>query len=451
MKIILNEEQQKTLEIIKTKKQYGIFFDMGVGKTSLILSLIEFLAFDKLENLRTLVIAPANVAHVLEVWQEEIQKWENFQYFDYVEYNGTPKKRIEKIQQKDNTIAILSDGLIEWWYDEYGTLDMFDMIVIDESSRFKSPKSKRFKKLAKMLNPEKQRIYELTGTPVPNGWQDIWSQIYLMDKGERLGRSYWKFLDIYFMTFGYKRYLSKENREFILGLIKDICVFADSSNIALPLKIEEKVFLEFSPEKRKIYDDFKKDYIMELEKTEITVLSKQILINKCMQLSNGCVYLNKSKEYKVFDNSKIEFVRKYSEEHPQENILVFYPYRFDKERLLQLPGAEAIDDKKSKNKWNKKQIKIGVISPFSFQYGGNLQSGGYTIIWFGLIWALESFLQSNKRIFRQGQTHDVKIIYLMIKDTWDDYVYKCVVSKELDQKEFLKRINMKTLISEGVI
>lgn len=445
MKITLNSEQQAALDIIKDKRHYGIFFDMGVGKTALMLSLIEYLAFDKLEVSNILIVAPASVANKLTVWQDEIKKWDNFEYFDYHDLSGTKQKRIEKVENNNNSITIMSDALVTWWKEEYGNFDMFDMIIVDESSRFKSAKAKRFKALAKMIDLNKHRVYLLSGTPVPNGWEDMWSQIFLLDKGKRLGTSYWKFLDTYFLTFNYKRMLTKENKAYLMDLIKDICVFASSDNIKLPNLTEEKIYLEFTPEKQQIFRKFKNDYVLELEQEQISVLSKQILINKCLQLSNGCVYNDKEGNYTVFDDGKLEWVRKYSEEHPEENILVFYSYKFDKKRLLTLPGAEAVQDIESKNKWNEGKIKIGVISPYSFQYGGNLQYGGYTIIWFGLLWGLENYLQSNKRIYRQGQKHDVKIMYLLTKNTWDDYVYKAVVTKEINQKDFLNSIDIKNM------
>ena len=445
MKITLNSEQQAALDIIKDKRQYGIFFDMGVGKTALMLSLIEYLAFDKLEVANILIVAPASVANKLTVWQDEIKKWDNFEYFDYHDLSGTKQKRIEKVENNKNSITIMSDALVIWWKEEYGNFDMFDMIIVDESSRFKSAKAKRFKALAKMIDLKKHRVYLLSGTPVPNGWEDMWSQIFLLDKGKRLGTSYWKFLDKYFLTFNYKRMLTKENKAYLMDLIKDICVFASSDNIKLPNLTEEKIYLEFSPEKQQIFRKFKNDYVLELEQEQISVLSKQILINKCLQLSNGCVYNDKEGNYTVFDDGKLEWVKKYSEEHPEENILVFYSYKFDKKRLLTLPGAEAVQDVESKNKWNEGKIKIGVISPYSFQYGVNLQYGGYTIIWFGLLWGLENYLQSNKRIYRQGQKHDVKIMYLLTKNTWDDYVYKAVVTKEINQKDFLNSIDIKNM------
>lgn len=450
MQITLNEEQANALEIIKQKRHYGIFFDMGVGKTALMLSLIEHLAFDKLEVSNVLIIAPASVANKLTVWQDEIKKWDNFDYFDYHDLSGTEKKRKEKIENNKPSITIMSDSLVMWWFEEYGNMDMFNMIIIDESSRFKSAKAKKFKKLAKMIDLDKHRVYLLSGTPVPNGWEDIWSQMFLLDKGKRLGTSYWKFLDNYFMTYGYKRMLTKENKKYIMQLIKDLCIFASSDNMKLPKLTEEKIMLEFSKEKQATFEKFKDDYILDIDNEEISVLSKQILINKCLQLSNGAVYNDKEGNYKIFDDSKIEFVRNYSEQHPNENILVFYSFKFDKKRLLELPGAERIDDVASKNKWNEGKIKIGIISPYSFQYGGNLQFGGHTIIWFGLLWGLENYLQSNKRIYRQGQKNDVKIMYLMMKNTWDDYVYKVVVSKEITQKGFLENINMKNLTKETI-
>lgn len=450
MRITLNETQREVLDLIKEeKKQYGIFLDMGVGKTPLILSLIEYIVFDKLEDLRTLIIAPASVANKLQVWQDEIEKWENFDYFDYTCLNGTPKEREKSVKESSNSITIMSDALINWWEEEIGNLDMFDMIIIDESSRFKSPKAKKFKKLSKMIDVDRHRVYLLTGTPTPNGWQDIWSQIYLMDKGKRLGKSYWRFLDNFFMVFNYRKYIKKEDRKIILELIEDICVFANSDKIELPKKEEKKVYLEFEPDKMIKFKDFKDNYVLDLEEKDLTVLNKQNLINKCLQLSNGCVYYDKKQNYTIFDNTKLEWVRRYSEQHPDENILVFYSFKFDKKRLMQLPGAEEIVDTKSKNKWNRGEIKLGIISPFSFQYGGNLQYGGHTIVWFGLIWNLENYLQSNKRLWRQGQKNDVKIFYLLMKNTWDDYVYKAIVTKEIDQKEFLSNIDLSRMKKEG--
>jgi SNF2 family DNA or RNA helicase len=443
MKITLNEEQETALDIIKDKRHYGVFFDMGVGKTALMLALIEYLAFDKLEVNNVLIIAPASVANRLNVWQDEIKKWENFSYFDFHDLSGTAKERVEKINTKKSSITIMSDSLVDWWFETYGNLYMFDMIIVDESSRFKSSKSIRFKRLAKMIDLNRHRVYLLSGTPVPNGLEDVWSQIFLLDKGERLGTSFWKFIDTYFFVINYNRILYKNNRDIIMDKIKDICVFASSDKIALTKKVEEKIYFEFTPEKQKMFKDFKDDYILQLDQKEITVLSKQILINKCLQLSNGCIYHDAEGNYTTFDDSKLKFVEEYSEKHPEENILVFYSFKFDKIRLLKLKGARAIETTQDKDDWNSGKIKLGIISPYSFQYGGNLQYGGYTIIWFGLMWGLENYLQSNKRIWRQGQKHDVKIMYLMMKNTWDDHVYKAVVTKEIDQKDFLNKIDMR--------
>jgi SNF2 family DNA or RNA helicase len=448
MKIKLNEDQQKAFEIIKDKRHYGIFFDMGVGKTALMLKLIDYLTFERLETNNILILAPATVANKLEVWQEEIKKWDNFSYFEYFNLSGTEKQRIKKLNNEKGSITIMSDSLLNWWYEIYGNLEMFDMIIIDESSRFKSPKTIKFKNLAKMINLEKHRVYLLSGTPAPNGWEDIWSQIYLLDKGERLGSSFWKFLDKYFLIYGYRRYLTKANKIIIENLIKDICIFASSKNIKLPPKEEFKIMLNFPPEKKQQFDRFANDYILELENEEkISVMSKQALINKCLQLANGSAYLKQNRysddlKYIIFDDTKLKWVKEYSKTHPKENILVFYCFAFDKERLLELEGAEAIIDIKSKNKWNRGEIKLGIISPFSFQYGGNLQEGGATIIWFGLMWGLENYLQSNKRIYRQGQKNKVKIFYILMENTWDNYVYKIVITKEENQKDFLERINI---------
>lgn len=442
MKINLNVDQQKAFEIIKEKRCYGIFFDMGVGKTALMLKLIDYLSFEKLELSNILIIAPATVANKLEVWQDEIKKWENFSFFEYFDLKGTEQQRIKKLNNEKGSITIMSDSLIKWWYNTYGSLDMFEMIIIDESSRFKSPQAVRFKTLAKMINLDIHRVYLLSGTPIPNGLGDIWSQIYLMDKGERLGTSSWKFIDKFFSTYGYKRYITKEKKEIVMDLISDICIFASSENIKLPPKEEKEINLTFPVAKALQFKEFEKNYIVQLDTEDIvSVMAKQVLINKCLQLANGGVYL-KDMSWVEFDDTKLNWVKEYNETHPDENILVFYCFKFDKERLLKIEGAEAICDVDSKNKWNRGEIKLGVISPFSFQYGGNLQDGGSTIIWFGLMWGLENYLQSNKRLWRQGQKRVVKIFYLLMENTWDTFVYQTVIKKEITQSEFLERINI---------
>lgn len=292
MKITLNELQQAVYDIIVEEQTFGVFLDMGVGKTALMLSLIDYLVYERMEmDGNILIIAPKGVSNKTQVWQEEIKKWQNFNFFNYVELHGTPQKREQLFEQNNKgNIFIMSDGLLSWWRETYGNLLMFDMVIVDESSRFKSHKSQRFKDLAAMTNPKYQRIYLLSGTPIPNGYQDLWSQMYLLDRGERLNKSYWSYLGQYFQKYKFKVYLTKATKQVILEKVRDKCVFADNTLSLPPIK-HEKVLLNFDREMLMKYRYFEEQYIFELaNKKDVSVLDARTLVNKCLQLANGSVY-----------------------------------------------------------------------------------------------------------------------------------------------------------------
>ncbi len=439
--ITLREKQQQAFERCKHEKRFGIFFDMNVGKTATMLALIDYLVFETLEVEKILIIAPSTVINKAKVWQKEIKKWKNFNFFDFVELNGTPNERLDKKEKSLNTIALMSDGLVSWYKDTYGNLDDFDMIIVDESSRFKSHQSQKFKALSKMIK-DKHRVYLLSGTPMPNGYQDLWSQMFLLDGGKRMDNNYYRFIKRYaYYINDFKFVFLKDSKEVISEKVSDICMFADGSDIELPPKEEIIVNLEWDLEKQMTYNEFKKSYVLELENGDLSVNSITGLINKTLQLSNGCVYVDKELNYKVFDDTKLNWMKDFIKT-ARDNMLVFYSFKFDKNRLLTLDGAREIKSDKDVDDWNDGKIKVGVISPYSFQYGANLQYGGSIVVWYGLLWGLENYLQSNRRIWRYGQKNKVEVYYLLMKNTNDYIVYQRLISKDLDEQEFLNKIKL---------
>ena len=438
---VLREHQKQVLDICKVQKRYGIFFTMGAGKTSTMLSLIDYLVFESMEVEKILIIAPSTVINKAKVWQKEIKKWKNFHFFDFIELNGSPDDRIKKKETSLNTIALMSDGLVSWYKNTYKNLDDFDMIIIDESSRFKSHKSEKFKALSKMIK-DRHRVYLLSGTPMPNGYQDLWSQMYLLDGGKRMDDNYYRFVQKYaYYINDYKFVFLKDTKEYLGDKVSDICMFADGSDIKLPEKEEHLIMLKWSDEKHNIYKNFRKHYVLELENGDLSVLSITALLNKSLQLANGCVYLDKELNYEVFDNTKLDWVKNFAKT-ARDNMLVFYSFKFDKKRLLTIEGAREIKSDIDVDDWNEGKIKIGVISPYSFQYGANLQYGGSIIVWFGLLWGLENYLQSNHRIWRYGQKNKVDIYYLLMEDTNDLYVYKRLIAKDMEEQDFLDKIKL---------
>ncbi len=439
--ITLRKKQQEAFERCKYEKRFGIFFDMNVGKTATMLALIDYLVFESMEVEKILIIAPSTVINKSKVWQKEIKKWKNFHFFDFIELNGSPDDRIKKKETSLNTIALMSDGLVSWYKNTYKNLDDFDMIIIDESSRFKSHKSEKFKALSRMIK-DKHRVYLLSGTPMPNGYQDLWSQMFLLDGGKRMEDNYYRFIQKYaYYINDYKFVFLKDTKECLGNKVSDICMFADGSDIKLPEKEEHLVMLKWSDEKHNIYKNFRKHYVLELENGDLSVLSITALLNKSLQLANGCVYIDKELNYEVFDNTKLDWVKDFAKTS-RDNMLVFYSFKFDKQRLLTIEGAMEIKSDKDVDDWNEGKIKVGVISPYSFQYGANLQYGGSIIVWFGLLWGLENYLQSNRRIWRYGQKNKVDIYYLLMEDTNDLYVYKRLISKDMEEQEFLDKIRL---------
>ena len=438
--ITLREKQLEAFERCKDEKRFGVFFDMNVGKTATMLQLIDYLAFETLEVSNILIIAPATVVTKAKVWQKEIEKWKNFSYFDFIELSGTQKQRKEKKENSNNTITLMSDSLVVWYKETYDNLDDFDMVIIDESSRFKNPTSQKFKALSKMLKP-KHRVYLLSGTPMPNGFQDLWSQMYLLDEGQRLESNFYKFLKLHaYYINQYKYVFTKTTKNALTERIKDICMFADDSDIKLPDKEEHLVMLNWGEEKKEKFKEFKTNYILEITKEkEITVLSAKGIINKTLQLANGGIYVDKDLNYEIFDSHKLDWVKNFSKT-ARDNMLIFYSFKFDKKRLMELEGAREIMTDVDVDDWNAGKIKIGIISPYSFQYGANLQYGGSIVVWYGLLWGLENYLQSNRRVWRYGQKNKVDIYYLLMEDTTDLLVYQRLVSKDLDEQEFLDKI-----------
>lgn len=462
MKITLTEEQANTLEVIKDKRQYGVFFDMSVGKTATLLSLIEYLKNEKGEIVNALVLCPAVVANTFQVWQNEIEKWDNFNDFNFLLLKGTKIKRekiLDNLDNKKGTIVICSNALLGWFKEVYGNLSFFNLIIVDESSDFKTHSTNRFKFLAEMTNIEKQRIYLLSGTPTPNDLHDIWSQIYLLDRGLRLGKNISTFRRKYCIGDKFFNFqVLNEKKALIYEKIKDICVFAEGS-IKLPNKYDYVVNIPFNEQKKAFFKKALKNYIIEFENTSQSLLDKKSLIEKLSQLCNGGIYIKKESSENgkpqndifVFDSSKILWIKKYLKEHPEENVLIFYTYKFDKARLLkEIKGSVVLDKPEHIKEWNKGNIRAAIISPYSFKFGGNMQYGGYTIIWYGLKYSLENYLQSNKRVHRPGQTHFVKIYHLFIKDTHEYKTLKRLKEKEEAMYLFLKSLTKKGYKKEDI-
>lgn len=434
---LLHGYQNRGVEFIKNTPKSALFLDMGLGKTLTTLTAISDLS-DSMDINKVLVIAPLRVANT--TWHKELKSWEHTKHLTYSICTGSEKNRIQGLF-KNADVYIINRENVKWLVDYYGKKWPFDMVVIDESSSFKSHSSQRWKALRKVL-PYTDRMVQLTGTPAPNGLMDIYAQIYLLDTGERLGRNMTAYKSRFFESdfMGYKYSPREGSEEKIYSLIEDIVLTMRAEDyLELPDRIDLVRSVSLDNKLKSQYDVLEKEFIAEIENTEIAVFNAAALANKLLQFSNGAVYIDDDKNWQELHNSKIEALKDLVEDNPSENILVAYNYKTDLERLQKaFPKAVVLDKAgEAVDKWNNGEIKILLAHPASAGHGLNLQHGGSMIVWFGLNWSLELYQQFNGRLHRQGQTKPVRIIHLVAEGCIDEKVMKAIESKAKTQDELL--------------
>lgn len=391
-----------------------------------------------------LVIAPLNVAK--DTWADEINKWEHLNHMTVSKVLGTPKQRIDALKQ-DADIYITNKENTKWLCDYYKKDWPFDMIVVDELSTFKNHTSQRFKALKKKL-PLVKRFVGLTGTPSPNSMMDLWAQVYLIDSGERLEKSFTRFRERYFKpthqvsehVFNWE--LREDAEELIYQKIDDVCISMKASDyLDMPERIDTVQEVTLSTKERKLYEELERDYILESEEDgTIVAQSGASLSQKLLQLSNGAVYTDEQDVRQVHDR-KLDKLEEIVEESQGQPILLFYNFKHDKERILErFKQAVVLGSDGYKDEWDKGNIEILLAHPASAGHGLNLQQGGHIIVWFGLTWSLELYQQANARLYRQGQDNTTIIHHIMTENTIDQRVYKALQNKELTQDELMNAV-----------
>lgn len=439
----LHEYQEYAKDFIVKNKKCGLFLDMGLGKTVTSLTAIDILMNDYLDIGKVLVIAPKNVAE--NTWTDEVQKWEHLRGLKVKCISGTAVKRRKALDEEADIYTISRDNVV-WLVDELKKDWKFDTLIIDELSSFKNPSSKRFKKL-KTVTPFFDRVIGLTGTPAPNSYMDLWSQIYLLDRGERLGKNITAFRRQFFNAYSrgmYVEYELKEGaKEKIDDLISDICVSMKSKDYLKDLKepiiIDYKVKLD--NKEFKLYRDMAKEAVAEVtENDKVVALSAAVVTNKLLQMANGTVYGDDKKPFKIHER-KLESLEDILEQAQNENILVFYNFQSDLENiLLKFPEAKKFEGSEDIRNWNSGKIKMLLLHPASAGHGLNLQQGGSIIVWYGLTWSLELYLQANARLVRQGQKEVVRIYRLVTEHTVDERVIETLNGKKYKQDDLLEKL-----------
>lgn len=448
MKYRPHEYQQYAIEYIETHPVSAVLLDMGLGKTSITLTALQDLLFDRFEAHKVLIIAPLRVAR--NTWPAELQKWDHLQDLTVSVVVGNAEERKAALA-KQADLYVINREMVLWLVEQSGYKFDFDTVVIDELSSFKNHQSKRFKALMK-VRPKVKRIIALTGTPSSNGLMDLWAEFRLLDMGERLGRYITQYRTKYFMPdkrnaqiiFSYKPLPGAEEQ--IYDKISDITISMKAADfLPMPQRIESKYPVYLSEEEREKYDALKQEMVLQLPDEEITAANAASLSGKLSQLANGAIYTEEKNVITVHDR-KLDALEDIIEAAAGKPILVAYWFQHDlqriTERLETLKVSYArISSPSSIELWNRGEFAVGLIHPASAGHGLNLQKGGSTLVWFGLTWSLELYQQTNARLWRQGQTASTVVIqHIVAKDTVDERILKALTEKNNTQEALIAAV-----------
>ena len=442
--------QQRGIQWIIDHPSCGLFLPMGAGKTATTLMALDQLMNDSFEIGKVLIIGPKRVIET--TWPDEIQKWAQTKDFRFSVISGPAKKRKEAVWT-DADIYLIGKENTVWLVENFGKHWKWDMVIIDELSTFKNPQSKRFKVLRSVV-PATKRLVGLTGTPTPKGIPDLWAQIYLMDKGQRLGRTLSSFRQAYLkpgQMNGYTVYnwlVQPGADKRIQDKIADICMSIDEKEYATLPDLQVIDWMVDLGSDLKRYRAFKKEMVLDLQGDEQVLASNAgSLCGKLLQYTSGQIY-TEDQAVATLHGHKLEALTELMEAANHEPVLIFYWFKHEKDRILKSLHDKgfiglSMEGKDSIALWNEGTLDFLLLQPSSAGHGLNLQSGGHLAIWYSLPnWNLELYQQANARIYRQGQQNKVVIYHLLAKGTIDQDMLRALKHKEVTQRDLLEALKI---------
>ena len=448
MKYKPHDYQKYATEYIESHPEAAVFLDMGLGKTSITLTALNNLLFDYFDVHRILVIAPLRVAR--NTWSDEIEKWDHLHNLTFAIAVGSEKERLEALR-KQADITMINRENLQWLIEKSGQPFEYDMVVIDELSSFKNHQAKRFKALMK-VRPEVKRIVGLTGTPSSNGLMDLFAEFKILDMGMRLGRFIGQYRNTYFkpdkmngpIVYSYKPLPGAEDA--IYEKISDITISMKAADhLKMPELVNTKYMVHLSEKEKKKYEDMKAELVLELPEGEITAANAASLSGKLSQMANGAVYADDESILAIHDR-KLDALEDIIESANGKPLLIAYWFKHDLIRIEQRLAEKKIpfqklDSDASMKKWNKGELPVALIHPASAGHGLNLQSGGSTLVWFGITWSLELYQQTVARLYRQGQSsRTVTVIHILTQGTVDEKIMKALAEKDSTQSALIDAV-----------
>lgn len=449
--------QVKMLDHLIDNERTALFASMGCGKSATCLTYLDML--NTINPIRALIVAPKRVAQ--STWVDEVAKWDNFKNLSISAVTGTQKQR-EKALLADANIHTTNYENIEWLIAN--SQCNYDVIIADESTRLKSFRTrgggKRAKALAGIAFNAKNFI-ELTGTPAPNGLLDLWGQLWFLDQGLRLGRSYSEFCNRYFNKINIGQLAVKyipnsQSQKQIQDAIMDICLSLDINDYIKELgdTIISNIYVDLPSKARKHYDELEKQMFTELESGDgVEALNAASVTAKCLQIANGALYTDENKNFVEVHDEKLQALESIVNEANGMPVLVSYHFIHDRERILKaFPQARVLDDDpETIREWNRGEIPILLAHPQSAGHGLNLQDGGNILVFFTHTWNLEHYQQIVERIgaarqFQAGHNRPCFIYNIIAKDTVDE-----LVIKRRDSKKTVQEILIEAMKKVGVL
>lgn len=444
MKFIPHDYQKRAIALTVEKPNIGLLLEMGLGKTVITMTAIQELMYDYFDVSRVLIIAPKRVAE--DTWTREHEKWDHLKDLRISKVLGTEQQRILALRTEADIYVIGRDN-VKWLVETYQRRKKwpFDMIVVDELSSFKNPQAQRFRALRKVL-PHTKRVVGLTGTPSPNGLMDLWAEIYLLDRGERLGGTIGAYREAYFRPGarnGYTTYKWEPIRgaqEIIEKKISDICISMSAADyLQLPKRIDNVIRVKLSTAEMAAYRRMEEEQLLRIDDEDIAALNAAAVMGKLLQIANGSVYSVDNVPVKIHE-AKLDALSEIVDT-TDSPVLVFYSYKHDLSAIQgKIPEARTLETEKDIADWNAGKIKVLLAHPASVGYGLNLQEGGHTIVWYGLTWSLELYQQANARLHRQGQEKPVIIHHLIATGTVDEQVMRALQSKDVTQASLMRAL-----------
>ena len=443
-----HDYQKYAINFIKEHPIAAILLDMGMGKTSIVLAALNDLIFDRFEVSKVLIIAPLRVAK--HTWSTEIQKWDQLKGLRYSIVIGTAAERRSALMV-DADIYIINRENIPWLIENSGLPFDYDMVVIDELSSFKNWQAKRFRALMK-VRPKVKRIVGLTGTPSSNGLMDLFAEYKILDMGERLGRFISQYRLDYFVpdqmngpvVYSYRLRPGADRR--IYNRISDITIsMKGTDHLKMPELVNSEYMVYMDEDECRKYEQMKRDLVVSLPGGEVTAANAASLSGKLTQMANGAVYSDAGGIENIHDR-KLDALEDIIESMGGKPLLVAYWFQHDLERIrsrlhkLKIPFSR-LDSSESIRRWNDGELPVALIHPASAGHGLNLQSGGSTLVWFGLTWSLELYQQTNARLWRQGQQSDtVVVLHIITKGTIDERIMKALSEKDTTQAALIEAV-----------